>query len=683
MDNFECICTEQDKLKAEILSRNTGTHPVVALSLVLRGIDSPEKVEKFIYPSFDDLYDWNLLPDIEKAVSKIKNTIEDLGKICIFGDYDTDGVTASAILYKQIKSMGGSVSVIIPSRHHDGYGLNIKYLDFFLENNISLVITVDNGINAKNEVDILKENGIDVIITDHHIPESTLPNATAIVACSRTDSQYPYKELCGAGIAFKVACALGNFKINHEYLGLAALATLADIVPLTDENRTIVKLGLPYVDENLGIRSIMEAACRYSKPDYMDAAFVISPRINASGRMGDAYRSFLALTEESSVLVKDICNDIEKDNNLRKTEEALVTSEIYTQYSLEYLTNSPAIIVHGRQWNSGILGIVASKFSEKFFKPVILFAENEDNELVGSGRSNDNIDLFESLLPFKDMFIKFGGHRRAVGITISRNNFPLFSEQFNIYLERQYSRNAFIRKYKYEQEIKLSEIDIKLIEDIDKLAPFGEKNERPVFKIQGVMPRNTRKIGKNGDHLESYLTDGGSIVRLISFRNGHLMDDFENSSSIDVLCNLQNNTFRGSVSPEINMIACNISGRINEECLFFINEIRNCLLYNNMVEIDKIIKNIISMKKYESSFLKEYNTEYMRVLYSGFKARFSKTKLGFLYLNDVDDFEILPLAVFLELGFFKIRTTGISFEINKDIKFSPLKNSLIYCEIIK
>ena len=655
---------------------------IVSNALLFREINTVEKAERFLYPKMNDLYDCELLPDIDKAKKRIFDAIEKNENICIFGDYDTDGICASVIIYKTLEKLGANVSCKIPSRHEDGYGLNSKFIKEFLEREIKLVITVDNGITALNEVSDYKNAGIDVIVTDHHIVGDKLPDAYAVVAATRTDSEYPYKYLCGAGVSYKLSQALLGTYPDNELLGLAAIATIADIVPLTDENRTIVKLGFPWIHLNRGIKSILDNVSLSDNLTYSTVTYAVSPRINASGRMGDAYRAFELLISDDTKKIEELTYSLEKDNNNRKTDEQIVLQHISEMYSEEELKSKPAIIIYNPNWNNGILGIVASKLTEKYYKPVILITESK-GVLVGSGRSTEQINLHKTLSIFSNYFLKFGGHSRAVGITIEKENLNRFIEQYIEYLYNSFDYRSFIPTYYYEQDITVKDITSSLIDSLELLAPFGDSNPRPLFCLKNVKLDSVKRIGKTGAHLDAFVTDENCRLRMVSFKNGEMEEELKADGYFDLLCNLQNNSFRGQVNPELIMIAFNEGRNHNSDnYLQLINEITEELLYNYQVNKEKILS-LIRRLKNEPEFEKDkYSLNKMRNAYVKLNNDTCKSSDRIIPYDYINPDNVIEFCIFYDLGFVKTYRKNFSFYLDKSAVSNSLSNSDLYNELI-
>lgn len=621
--------------------------PITLRLLRDRGITTRERYERYLHPSFADLYDPYLLPDMEQAVGRIRKAVADGEKIVVYGDYDADGTCAASILVKQLREMGASPEFFIPSRHRDGYGLHIHTVEQLTEAGADLIITVDTGINALEEIRFCTERGTDVIVTDHHIQGEEIPACCAVVAASRRDSAYPDPNLCGAGIAYKLACALAGKTLEGEYIAFAAVATLADIVSLEDENRMIVQLGLPHLTENLGLSALLFES-GYSNPvDYTCISYVIAPRLNAAGRMGDASRIVRLLTGSEPVSISRLAREIEQENRNRKNAEEEIFRTIETEYAEE--CGKPAVVIYHPGWNPGVLGIAASKLVEKYGRPAIVFTDMKGT-CSGSGRSVPDIPLYESLLPFSEYFLRFGGHSRAVGLAVDPARFPEFRREYQAYLALHYAADDTKRFY-YDYEIRIPDITLKLAREIETLAPFGEGNPAPVFRIGHASVGGVRQIGRNGAHLDITLSEGGDSVRTVAFQSGDQYDAYRAASYGDFLIRLQINSFRGSETPEAVMTAGNLyepsaAWTDTDQTL----KIKRELLCHNPCDYGIINDSFLEMCAQAERPVICCDTVFLRAVYASVSGRIRKT--GGIGAGDLQDPSVLfAVCVFSELGF--------------------------------
>lgn len=667
-----------DPADVAALSQILSIRELTARALCRRGITTLPQALTYLEPSTFDLHDPMDLPDMEPAMERIRRAIELHERICIYGDYDADGVCATAILYKQLRRMGAQVECFVPSRHEDGYGMHEHTVELLCENGIDLIITVDNGISAASEIALCSEYGVDVIVTDHHIPPEHLPECVAVVAASRADSAYPYSWLCGAGVAFKLACALADGTVDDELLALAAVATMADVVPLTGENRVIVQLGLPHVRRNRGFASLLDVAGCSGDPDARALAYMIAPRLNAAGRMGDASRAIALLVSEDDFEIHRLSQSLQNDNLRRREDETVVLKDIYERFTDEELRAKESIVLSGSGWNIGVLGIVASRLCERYYRPVLLFTEHQ-GDLTGSGRSTPSIHLHDALQPFAQRFLRFGGHARAVGITIAHEHFDAFAADFAAHIQQQYTEDCFIPSYTYEEEIRLDEIDPSLIDELSRLEPFGEDNPVPVFRIPDAQLQSVRTMGKADDHLDASVQMHGTSMRLVGFQQGRLVPRLMQAKRCDLLCTLENNTFRNKTTPELRFVACNLptNGEAVHEQLKISDAICAQLLYNTKdgcAKLRELFSHLLSNGTWSQT---AFVAETMRGYYRSMQALAQRAD-GHIPLSALSQVQLAALCVFRELGFYTVDAKSRCAVLCTDAPFRSLHESEIY-----
>ena len=450
--------------------------------LYSRGLKDRQTLEKYLNPSIKDLYDPFLFEDMQLVVEKIKIHLQNNHKILVFGDYDVDGISASAILIKYFESIGANVSNFMPNRYEDGYGLTIETIDKILQHDIpDLIITVDCGITAVQEVEYLKQKEVDVIITDHHERGEVLPNCPIINP--KVSETYPFHALCGAGVALKLVQAVAGLETAKLYLPICAIATIADIVELLDENRAIVSLGLKNMaSAPVGIIKLLHECGVPINCNASDIAYKLAPKINASGRMGSAETSLQLYMETDPQKIKKIIKQILTFN----TERQQLCDKVYTDVKAELKTldifKISAISMSSNEWDSGILGIVAARIAEEFHRPTFLFSQVGD-ELVGSCRSVNGVNVHSLLSSMEHLLTKYGGHPMAAGLTLKVENYDEFVRLTNAYVAENLNKTAFLPTKSYDFELDPDEITLKLVEDIDKLEPSGHLNTRPIFKF--------------------------------------------------------------------------------------------------------------------------------------------------------------------------------------------------------
>ena len=495
--------------------------PERLLELLLdREIDTPEKIERYLHPKREDLLDPMLMQDMDKAVNVIRDAIEKHEEITVFGDYDVDGVTATAILLTYLRKQGAQVGFYIPDRHGEGYGLNIAAIEQIATHS-KLLITVDCGITCAAEVARAKELGMRVIVTDHHQLGPQIPECEAVL--NPLLGHYPFRRLCGAGVAFKLVQAMGGTEAIEPLWELAALATIADIVPLMDENRVIVYYGLAAMaaTQRPGLIALMESAgVDLQKVSSSDVAFRMAPRINAGGRLALASRGVQLLTTRRMDTAREIAEELNQDNIRRRELEIEIFQQAdeMTRQQIDFM-NERAIVVCGEGWNPGVIGLAASRLVEKYKWPTILLSRDGDI-CVGSARSIPGVNIHEAMSTCRDLFIRFGGHAQAAGLTIEAKNVPEFRRRLSEAIREQAAPEAFIPTEEYDLELELSEITEAFVDAFSAMQPTGFGNPAPVFCVRGVHTTDVRTIGKDGAHLRMRLAQGSDMRSAIGFRMG-------------------------------------------------------------------------------------------------------------------------------------------------------------------
>ena len=495
--------------------------PERLLELLLdREIDTPEKIERYLHPKREDLIDPMLMQDMDKAVNVIRDAIEKHEEITVFGDYDVDGVTATAILLTYLRKQGAQVGFYIPDRHGEGYGLNIAAIEQIATHS-KLLITVDCGITCAAEVARAKELGMRVIVTDHHQLGPQIPECEAVL--NPLLGHYPFRRLCGAGVAFKLVQAMGGTEAIEPLWELAALATIADIVPLMDENRVIVYYGLAAMaaTQRPGLIALMESAgVDLQKVSSSDVAFRMAPRINAGGRLALASRGVQLLTTRRMDTAREIAEELNQDNIRRRELEIEIFQQAdeMTRQQIDFM-NERAIVVCGEGWNPGVIGLAASRLVEKYKWPTILLSRDGDI-CVGSARSIPGVNIHEAMSTCRDLFIRFGGHAQAAGLTIEAKNVPEFKRRLSEAIREQAAPEAFIPTEEYDLELELSEMTEAFVDAFSAMQPTGFGNPAPVFCVRGVHTTDVRTIGKDGVHLRMRLAQGSDMRSAIGFRMG-------------------------------------------------------------------------------------------------------------------------------------------------------------------
>ena len=547
--NEEEIIKIQEKLKINRL---------LAEILVNRGI-TKENADVFLNPTRHDFHNPYEMPDMEKAVNRIIYSIENKEKVLVYGDYDVDGITSTTILKQFLNERGLDVGTYIPNRLEEGYGLNCDAIEKISKDNYKLIITVDCGITSIEEVNLAKQSGVEVIITDHHEPGENLPDAIAVVDCKRKDNKYTFKELAGVGVTFKLIqaiCIALNLKEEEylKYLDIVAIGTISDIVPVVDENRVITSLGLKLVrcTKNIGLQAILNET-GYSKIDSTAIAFGVAPRINACGRMGLEKKALDLLLEKNKDKAIILAKEINSYNNQRQLEEKKIYEEAKNKIKINKLENEDAIVLGGRNWHTGVIGIVSSKITENYYKPSILISFKDDEEIgKGSGRSIEGLDLHLSLTKCKELLNSFGGHSMAVGLSVSKNNFEEFKELFlKIVKESDVSEKVPI--IQIESIINIDEINMEIVKSISLLEPFGEANKMPLFAFKNLKIDSIRTLSE-GKHLKlSLRSNKNTYINAIGFNLGEYAEEYKIGDKVDVAGNLEINAFNGMESIQINI----------------------------------------------------------------------------------------------------------------------------------
>jgi len=542
--------------KVEELEKKHNINKLLATILVNRGIIEQEQIEKFLKPKRSDFYNPYEMPDMEIAVKRIVKAIENKEKTIIYGDYDVDGITSVTVLKSFLQEIGLEVAEYIPNRLEEGYGLNPKAVETIAKQGYTLMITVDCGISAIEEIKYANELGIETIITDHHEPGSELPDAIAVVDAKRKDNQYPFRNLAGVGVVFKLIQAIGmKLKLDEKeylkYLDIVCIGTISDIVPLVDENRVIVKLGLKLVEQtrNLGLKAILQAS-GYSKIDSSTISFGVAPRINACGRMGHQEEALKLFLSKEINEVNELTQKLNEYNRLRQETEKKIYLDAIMQIEENELAKNNTIVVMGKNWHHGVIGIVSSKITEIYFKPSILLCE-EDDYGKGSGRSIPGFDLYEALTECNDTINKFGGHSMAVGINVKKDKFEEFKQKLE-QIAKEKNIDEIVPILKIDAQISLDEVNKDMVDSLKELEPFGESNKTPLFVFKNLKIDSIRALSE-GKHLKLTLKDNKNIVNAIGFNLGELSNEYRIGDKIDVVGNLEINSFNGIENIQINI----------------------------------------------------------------------------------------------------------------------------------
>ena len=516
--------------------------------LLQRGVNSLNKAKLFFRPKLGSLHDPYLMKDMEKAVVRINNSSSE--KIMILGDYDVDGTTSTSMLYTYFKQRNFDLLYYIPDRYKEGYGVSTESIDYAEENNVKLIITVDCGIKAVNQVEYANSKGIDFIICDHHLPENKVPKAYAVLNPKQKDCVYPFKDLCGCGIAYKLITA-HNLKSENKLnirclLDFVALATVSDMMPLINENRVMVFHGLKEVNNypRLGLRNFLKSN---TKVDESKISFNIGPRINAAGRMKNGKIIVDLLVEDDHKKAVSLSNEVEYLNLKRRATEKDVFENAFEKIDHSKYSN----IIYGKNWSTGVLGIVASRIIEKSYKPTIIITDFDQELLTGSVRSVSGFDVYDALVKCEKYLHQFGGHKFAAGVKIEKSKLNLFSEHFEKTVKETVKGNMFERKHKYDLEVSFSDLSIENVKIISRMSPFGLENKRPIFRSDNcIIVDDLKFVGKESQIVKSYIMDSSNTkLPFISFIK---KDELINlKSSFNVLFTASINSYSGKDQVEI------------------------------------------------------------------------------------------------------------------------------------
>ena len=551
---WEYYICDQDKVNE--ISKKFNIDRLLATILANRGICKEDEIRKFLEPTREDFHNPFLLPDMDIAVDTIIKAIEEKENILIYGDYDVDGITSISVLQKFLEERGMNVANHIPNRLEEGYGLNKEAIKQIADDGYKLIITVDCGISGIEEIEYANSLGIRTIITDHHEPLDELPKAIAVVDAKRKDNKYPFNQLAGVGVVFKLIQAIGiklglNEKEYLKYLDLVCVGTISDIVPLVDENRVIAKLGLKLVNvtRNLGLKYLLQAT-GYKQIDSNAISFGIAPRINACGRMGHETEALDIFLSNDIDEVKELTEKLNNYNKTRQETEKKIVEEALELIEKNKENEKSAIVLGSSGWHHGVIGIVSSKITETYFKPSILVSF-ENGIAKGSGRSIPGFDLHEALCKSSKYLEKYGGHSMAVGLSLKEENFEAFKNEFEK-IAKESKVEEILPIIYIDGVVKQEDIKPEHIKELEKLEPFGEGNKMPLFAYKGLKINSIRALTE-GKHLKLTLKDDNIIIDAIGFNMGHLVNDYLIGDKVDVVGVLEINSFNGIESVQINL----------------------------------------------------------------------------------------------------------------------------------
>lgn len=676
-----------------------GKKDVISEILKLKGI---ENYDDFLMPDINKLNDPFLMNDMDKAVIRIEKAIQNNEKIFIYGDYDADGLTSAAILIRFFGKLGINAGYFIPDRFDDGYGLSIDSLQQVIDKGAELVITTDCGINSVQEVEFLKKNGIDTIITDHHKFMGDLPDASAVICCTRDDNTYPYKNLSGAGVAFKLTEALNSYlkieKKDKNLLALAALGTVADIVKLDGENRIIVFFGLKLIKEgaNIGIDAILKTSLvdRLNTDTYT-LGFVVGPRINAAGRMGKANLALTLLICDEFKRAESIADSLTMLNNKRKNIQDKIYEKILDQLTGNpEISQCPVIVAGGENYNKGVIGIVASKISSIYKKPVFIYSI-KNGVAVGSGRSNGEFSLIEALIYCDKVLEKYGGHKNGAGLTIKAENIELFRKMLTNYSFENNFDDTPDNKLSIDCDLNPNELDFDFVNNLLSLEPYGFGNTKPVFSLKGAVLSEYRRIGAKGNHLSFTFKTNGILNKAVCFNSSDYEPLLFLGQKYNIAFNADINNFRNKKNVQLmlqDMALSNI--KENSLNIIIVRILVHMVKYKKNITVGKEIKllsgelNKIGMptaakELFENSIKYKISREDVSIVFTKIK-QFRVNKIVDIRALSLElgiEKLVISIEVLIELGILKLAPKGmytymVYGELSKQKR--NLINSMVY-----
>ena len=546
----------------------------IAKILNARNITDMTSVKKYFSDEYEEGYDPFLMHDMQKAVDRINEAIENEEKILVYGDYDADGITSTVLLVETLISMGANVSSYIPNRFEEGYGPNKEAFTKIIDSGITLIITVDNGIAGVEEVDLANELGCDVIVTDHHKIQDTIPNAYAIIHPEHPEGNYPFKRLAGVGVAFKLAHAL--LEIFPDFLlDLVAIGTIADMVSITDENRIFVKQGLELINEDprIGLKMLLELSGIDTKIDEQTVGFYIAPKLNSIGRMDSAKLGLTFLMAEEPVTARALAEQIEQYNIQRKQVTEDIVKDVISKIENSEKKQKNVIMVSG-EYHEGVLGIVASNIVEKYQKPVFIMNEKE-GVLKGSARSIFDFNIYVAMNKISDLFLAFGGHTLAAGFSFEKSNFEKIEEFLDNEFEEFKQNNDLKANKNIDIVTSLEDISYQFLNSLDALKPYGMDFEKPTVLIENAMVLNKAYFGSEKQYLRLTIADEVGNLDCITFKDSVTFDKVEKNDIIDLLCNIDKNNFNGRTKLQAHIIDINIKEFLFEDLRFINYDIAN------------------------------------------------------------------------------------------------------------
>lgn len=550
----------RDKLAAEL-----HISPVAAALLVRRGISSREEASAFVHPSLSQLHDPMLMLGMREAEQRLSQAIDNGEKILIYGDYDVDGTTAVALMYRFLKSFYTNIDYYIPDRYTEGYGISFRGVDYAQEQGCTLIIALDCGIKSVDKVEYARLRNIDFIICDHHTPGDEIPKAVAVMDSKQANDPYPFKHLSGCGVGFKLAQAYAQ--THHmpfeqaltPLLELLAMSIASDIVPLTGENRVLAYFGLQQISlrPSVGLQGLMRMAGidEGQQVNISDLVYRIGPRLNACGRIKSGRAAVELLISDDEAVAAEIAQTIETFNSERKEKDESITQEALRQLEADpEHPNKHTNVAYGPQWHRGVLGIVASRLTENYYRPTIVLADTDDGLIAGSARSVGGFDIYTAIDSCRDLLTNFGGHMFAAGLSMLPQNLPEFKRRFEEYVAAHITDEQQVPVIRVEEELQLSDIDRQFYNVLRHLEPFGPNNPHPLFVTRALINnRYTKRVGKLGEHLKLDLTDRSLAISGIAFGKGEMATFIQNGNAVDVCYSIEQNTYNGVTSLQMKV----------------------------------------------------------------------------------------------------------------------------------
>ena len=558
--------TSERKQAAKELADKIGMSPILADLLIQRGIKTESAAKRFFRPMLSELIDPFLMNDMDVAVDRLNDAMGRKERIMVYGDYDVDGCTAVALVYKFLQQFYSNIEYYIPDRYEEGYGVSRKGIDYAAESDVKLIIVLDCGIKAIDEIAYAKERGVDFIICDHHVPDEEMPPAVAILNPKREDSTYPFKDLCGCGVGFKFMQAFAKnngipFSRLIPLLDFCAVSIAADIVPVVGENRTLAFHGLKQLNQNpsIGLKAIIEICGLTGRELTMsDIVFKIGPRINASGRMQNGTEAVDLLVEKDFAQALAEANHVNEYNDQRRDIDKQMTEEANEIVArLESQQHMQSIVLYDENWKKGVVGIVASRLTELYFRPTVVLTII-DGLATGSARSVAGFDIYDAIKSCRDLLQNFGGHTYAVGLSLKQENIPEFRRRFQEYVSNHILPEQTQALLDIEEEVDFRDINKKLLNDLKKFAPHGPNNPKPLFCTRNVYDYGTSKVvGRNQEHIKLELVDSlsSNVMNGIAFGQSAAARYIKSKRSFDIVYTIEENTYkRGDIQLQIEDI---------------------------------------------------------------------------------------------------------------------------------